>query len=83
VRLGDLWWHLGCAAQHMRTKGAAAAWMALGADLAARPSAYSVTETRAIVRQLLHLTATTEVLCPDCAGSRTYGELTAPTSLEG
>lgn len=78
VRLGDQWWHLGCAAQHMRAGGAAAAWLALGADLAARPSKYSVTETRAIVRQLLHIAELTDAPpCPDCGLNRTYGELTA------
>lgn len=57
VRLGDSWWHLACVAKHMREGGADAAWRALGADLAARPSQYSVTETRAITRQLLRLAA--------------------------
>ncbi|MDH6141120.1 hypothetical protein P3T35_003133 [Kitasatospora sp. GP30] len=81
VRLGNQWWHLRCAAHHMRTSGAAAAWLALGADLAARPSAYSVTETRAIVRQLLAITTATDAPpCPDCALNRTWGELAAPNA---
>jgi hypothetical protein len=57
TRLGDLWWHLACATAHMRTGGADAAWLLLGADLAARPSRYGVTETRAIARNLLRLAA--------------------------
>jgi hypothetical protein len=55
IRFGSTWWHLTCARTLMRDGGANAAWMALGADLAARPSHYNVTETRAIVRNLLRL----------------------------
>lgn len=55
TRIGADWWHLTCFAQHMRNGGADAAWIALGTDLAARPSRYSVNETRAIVRSLLRL----------------------------
>ncbi|MGW4648080.1 hypothetical protein [Kitasatospora sp. NPDC004289] len=57
LRFGDQWWHLTCTRTRMRTGGADAAWLMLGADLAARPSRYSVAETRAIVRNLLRLTA--------------------------
>lgn len=60
VRFGTEWWHLACSTKHMRAGGADAAWLALGADLAARPSKYGVTETRAIVRNLLRLTVTVE-----------------------
>ncbi|PBC71534.1 hypothetical protein BX265_6144 [Streptomyces sp. TLI_235] len=55
TQLGARWWHLGCAKKHLRTGGADEAWLLLGADLAARPSRYSVTETRAITRNLLRL----------------------------
>jgi hypothetical protein len=57
TRFGSTWWHLACVRVLMRNGGADAAWMTLGADLAARPSRYSVTETRAIVRNLLRLAA--------------------------
>ena len=60
TRLGNLWWHLACAAKHLRDGGADAAWLLLGADLAARPSKYGVTETRAITRNLLRLLAARE-----------------------
>ncbi|MFF7991731.1 hypothetical protein ACFZDG_18300 [Kitasatospora xanthocidica] len=83
VRLGDQWWHLPCAAHHMRSGGATAAWLALAADLAARPSNYSVTETRAIVRQLLAVTRLTDApLCPNCCLARTYGEMTTLAAEE-
>jgi hypothetical protein len=76
VRFGAQWWHLGCAGHRMRSGGAAAAWLALGADLAARPSRYTVTETRAIVRQLVHIAGITDApLCPACGLERTYSEL--------
>ncbi|GAA2112559.1 hypothetical protein GCM10009759_55420 [Kitasatospora saccharophila] len=55
TRIGTTWWHLACFTRHMRTGGADAAWQALGTDLAARPSRYSVAETRAITRNLLRL----------------------------
>jgi hypothetical protein len=55
-RFGEQWWHLACARTHMRNGGADTAWLMLGADLAARPSRYSVSETRAITRNLLRLT---------------------------
>jgi len=59
LRLGDVWWHLACMSRRMREGGADVAWMSLGVDLAARPSRYSVTETRAITRNLLRLAART------------------------
>lgn len=55
TKLTGAWWHAHCAAARLREGGVDEAWTVLGLSLAARPSKFSTTETRAIVRNLLRI----------------------------
>lgn len=67
------WWHDLCGAAHLRDMGADAAWVALAQQLQRSPSRFSVTETRAIVRNLLRLIGASVEL-PEPPPHRTHRE---------
>lgn len=49
------WLHAGCATKALMESEAKNAWLALGADMARHPRAYSAAETKVILNQLMRI----------------------------
>ena len=64
TKLAGSWWHAHCAATMLRKGGVDEAWTMLGQSLAVRPSQFSTTETRAIVRNLLRINGAQAIAQP-------------------
>ena len=55
TKMYQTWWHQACAESYLTTVGQDEAWRVLGRQLAARPSAFTATTTRAVVENLLRM----------------------------
>ncbi|MFE2994225.1 hypothetical protein ACFXG4_04740 [Nocardia sp. NPDC059246] len=60
TKMFGTWWHLSCAEEYLKTTGVDEAWRVLGTQLAAHPRGFNVTQTRAIVQNLLRMAGGTE-----------------------
>ncbi|MDM8086315.1 hypothetical protein QUV83_16190 [Cellulomonas cellasea] len=49
------WWHIKCARQHLASRPASAAWIALAEQVVRRPSAFKPREVKAITAALLDI----------------------------
>jgi len=55
TKIYEVWWHYDCAKKYLEGAGKDEAWRVLGSQLAAHPSMFRATTTRAIVQNLLRM----------------------------